>query len=618
VLIQISLTIFIAGFLVPILLSLLRFIPISRSLTSRFRAYLIYPLVWNRQRSVGAQDTGDTSPTWGQLLFIFWMLIINAVLSSTGHFTLSYHYFSFDGRHGQFITCLANRLGGLSLANIPLLFLYSGRNNVLLKITSMAHTLKKNSNSDNITDWSHSTFIMLHRWLGYITVGEAIIHSLLYLRVAVAEGKLNQWSTMEAWYCGSIATVALSLIIPFSVVAIRRRAYEFFLLTHIALSVFALVGAYYHISDLFNTKWAGYTLYLWFAVCFWGFDRLSRIVRVLLNGVTKATITVIDEEYIRVDIPNAKAYGHAYLYFPTLTYRFWENHPFSVVTSSTSPHSRTSRNISPAMSYPLPIYYTTFTTFNEKSRKNSYSSNRTSTKSNSPTFEFKSKRSFSSDETYEQSLVNSLSPPRTPITPMTPDSAYFPCSLSPTFSNKSCFTSNPTSPVSPLKHRDIEKSKPAKSQGLTFFMRTHSGTTGLLRKRASLPVLVEASYGKPKNLDTYPLLLCIAGGVGITAILPYLYAHKGRTKLFWGSRSTALVSALREETRGFEGKTVVGKRLFIKVILKREFAKIGDAVNVAVVVSGPKGMGHEVRKLVCEIAKKRVGEVRLVDENFGW
>jgi hypothetical protein len=423
---------------------------------------------------------------------------------------------------------------------------------------------------------------------------------------------------MEAWYCGSIATIALSLIILFSIVVIRRRAYEFFLLTHIALSVFVLVGTYYHISDLFNTKWAGYDLYLWFAISFWLFDRLSRIVRIALNGVSKATITIIDEEYIRVDIPKAKGRGHAYLYFPTLTYRFWENHPFSVVTSPTVHLPHVSQNIPLMISYPLPIHSPTFSLVTRKSGTNSNSSDRISTESSSPTFELKSTCSSSPDNPDEKSAMGSL---LQSLTPISPGSAYFPFLSSPTFSDKSFFDSSPTRTTAlfpPPTHQNMEKITPAKSQGLTFFMRTHGGTTGLLRKRISLPVLVEASYGVPQNLDRYPLLLCIAGGVGITAILPYLHSHKGHTKLFWGSRSATLVSALREEIKGLEGETLVGKRLFIKLILQREFVKIGDAVDVTVVVSGPKGMGHEVREFVCEVAKRRSGEVRLVDENFGW
>jgi hypothetical protein len=89
------------------------------------------------------QETGDINPTRGQAIFVLYMLAVNVALASTGHFTLYHYFWSFDGRHGQFITCLANRLGALSIANIPLLFLYSGRNNVMLKLTGKYYCVRK-------------------------------------------------------------------------------------------------------------------------------------------------------------------------------------------------------------------------------------------------------------------------------------------------------------------------------------------------------------------------------------------------------------------------------------------------------------------------------------------
>lgn len=119
-------------------------------------------------------------------------------------------------------------------------------------------------------------------------------------------------------------------------------------------------------------------------------------------------------------------------------------------------------------------------------------------------------------------------------------------------------------------------------------------------------------------MSLYPVLICVAGGVGITAILPYLHAHRGTTKLYWGLRSQGLVHALRDEIRGYNGEVIVGKRLFIKLVLQREFARVDAGTPVAVVVSGPRSMGEDVREFCCEAAGNRYGEVRFLDENFSW
>ena len=130
------LALFLCGFVVPVLLSLLRFIPISSTTASKWRAWFIYPTVWSHRWSMQIREAGDVSPTRGQACFILYMLALNVVFLATGHYGSMYSFWSFDGRHGQLVTCLANRFGALAVANIPLLFLYAGRNNVLLWVTS--------------------------------------------------------------------------------------------------------------------------------------------------------------------------------------------------------------------------------------------------------------------------------------------------------------------------------------------------------------------------------------------------------------------------------------------------------------------------------------------------
>ncbi|KAG2008240.1 metalloreductase [Coprinopsis cinerea AmutBmut pab1-1] len=60
---------------------------------------------------------------------------------------------------------LGDRTGVIAMADFVALFLFSSRNNVLLWIT----------------DWSHGTFILLHRWIGYCTIIQTCMHSLFLL-----------------------------------------------------------------------------------------------------------------------------------------------------------------------------------------------------------------------------------------------------------------------------------------------------------------------------------------------------------------------------------------------------------------------------------------------------
>jgi hypothetical protein len=156
------------------------------------------------------------------------------------------------------------------------------------------------------------------------------MHSILFLALGIQERVIDGWQRDPAWISGSLATVAIALIAPLAMGLVRRAMYELFLMIHIAATIILLAGGYYHLFYLYNRRNGGYLYYIWIAIAFWAFDRVSRIVRITMNGIRTAKITIIDKDYIRVDIANVNAHGHAYLYFPTLTpWVFWENHASS-------------------------------------------------------------------------------------------------------------------------------------------------------------------------------------------------------------------------------------------------------------------------------------------------
>lgn len=59
---------------------------------------------------------------------------------------------------------VGNRTGVLSLANMTIAILFSGRNNPLLAITG----------------WSQTTFLTLHRWTARVATLQAVVHSIVY------------------------------------------------------------------------------------------------------------------------------------------------------------------------------------------------------------------------------------------------------------------------------------------------------------------------------------------------------------------------------------------------------------------------------------------------------
>lgn len=415
------------------------------------------------------------------------------------------------GSDGEIVSYLTNRFGVLSFANIPLVFLYAGRNNILLWLTN----------------WSHGTFLLLHRWVAWIAALQAILHSAIYLEIYVHDGTHASESKLPYWVWGVVATLCLSVLLPSSILPIRNSVYEFFLAWHVLLSIFVLVGCYWHILERFQRQW-GYENWIYTAIAIWGFERAMRLARLARNGVKTARVTVIDEDYVRVNIENVSGSGHAYLYFPTVTWRVWENHPFSVSSAVLPPTDR-----------PVTL------------------------KPNADVEKHGGSAEGSDSDSAERQYQS---------------------------------------------HAKI---------GLTFLLRTKTGVTAQLAQHATLPVLVESSYGPHEDLSEHSVLICIAGGVGITACVPYLRAHPGATKLFWGARSQGIVDDMGPSLSGVEQEIYIGKRMNIADVLHKELSD--SATNTVVLVSGPSEMADEARCVISELGRQKKGiKVKLVEEAFSW
>lgn len=473
-------------------------------------------------------------PTRGQSLFLFYLIAINIIFCCVGYESRQPNSW-FGSTTEEIRSYVGNRTGALSLVNIVLSVLYAGRNNVLI----------------SLTDWSHTTYLLLHRWVAGIATLQACIHSAIYLYNYMTSGEHATEAKLDYWIWGVIATLGMTFLLPTSILPIRQKFYELFLVWHVVISFFVILGSFLHILLRFEKQW-GYEMWMYIAFAFWGFDRLYRIVRLARNGVCKAHITILDEDYIRLDIPGITGEGQAYLYFPTLTWRVWENHPFSIaggMLQNTIPDGATNQ-------------------------KTSVSSSASSVHA-SPT-------STSDIEKAPRLAVNPTSSP------------------------------TPTASIPKL--------------GLSFIIRTHSGTTSLLRARSSLPVLVEAPYAGSilhpthTTLNHHPRLLCIAGGVGVTALLPLIAAHRGSRKLAWGVRHATLLGGLRDLTEsnamaGVAIETSVGQRLDVRALVGEEAACTHG--SLAVVVSGPPGMADEVRMAVAAVAAKGC-EIEFVEESYSW
>lgn len=522
----------VTGFATPILFTLLCQVPFVNRVFDNINPYIIYPSFVGTYQVQPLPYILGNAPTTGQAIYVVLFAILNIILTVVNYPSTRPNTW-FEDAYQEIMAYVANRTGVIAFAVLPLVILFSGRNNILLWLTN----------------WSHSTYMLLHRWVARIFAVQVIVHSIVELVLYIDMGSYEEELIQPYWICGIVATVATCIMLLTSILLIRRSSYELFLILHILLAVFVIVGCWYHVEYLFQRKW-GYELWLYAACAVWFFDRLLRVLRIARSGLRSATVVEISEHIVRVDIQDVEwsAYHspiskslHAYAYFPTLNpYRPWENHPFSIIpTAMLHPHTN------PPITTP-------------------------STPS-----------------------IHSTTDPEKSTTP-------------------AATTTTPTHPQ-----------PPSTRPGLTLYIRksTTKGLTSHLcptTNTTTLPTLLDGPYPST-SAPAGPLqpdrILLIAGGIGITGVLPHLsfgtsFNTDTTVALHWSlkARDEGLardLGPLLEDVHGTGRAEVVvsvGRRLEAEEVLEREAATGWRRIRV--VVCGPGGLCDRVRAGVVAVGRR--------------
>jgi hypothetical protein len=156
--------------------------------------------------------------------------------------------------------------------------------------------------------------------------------------------------------------------------------------------------------------------------------------------------------------------------------------------------------------------------------------------------------------------------------------------------------------------------------GITLFIRKSEGFTKQLTAGTNILALLDGPY--PENPSTTILqcdrVLLICGGIGITAILPWIDSHPN-VKLAWsvnGYASYLVESVSKVLDRVVEKEVRIGRRLDITELLAED-AQAGWR-RIGVVTCGPEGMCYDTRVLVTEAAKRGDAQFELEVHAYGW
>ncbi|USP77444.1 hypothetical protein yc1106_04718 [Curvularia clavata] len=279
-----------------------------------------------------------TIPPRIQSLTILLFIIFNVVFCSCSY-RLTEGNLYWPNKSAQLLRFVSDRTGIISMANFPLVWLFGMRNDVLIWMTG----------------WGFGTYNAFHRWVARVATVQAVLHSLGYTIMILAnEGwsGFQQYWTRHYFWNGELATIAMCTLLALSVYTIRRKHYDFFLVTHIALSIALLWTMYYHVELFTAGEW---NIFIWPCVVIWVVDRVARLARIVAFNRRPFSINARatydpNSHLIRLDIEGDKsliaAQPGSYYYIHMLDdVRYaHQSHPFTLafVSSNTTSPSNTS------------------------------------------------------------------------------------------------------------------------------------------------------------------------------------------------------------------------------------------------------------------------------------
>lgn len=236
-------------------------------------------------------------------------------------FCLALEFINNDVPGAQYNEGLGIRAGWLAVAQVPLLVLLVGKNNLIGLATGV----------------SYERLNVLHRWVARMLLLLATIH---FGAQAYAWREYNvfelEWTTDSCVPTG-LATWVILLWMNLSTLApIRNLSYEFFVVQHIVTFFGFIIAVVYHLPEPYSR------VYIYIPIALYLVDRIVRFVRYTLinRTLSSATLTKLEGNVTRVQIHKPahlkrwNAGSHILVSFPKLG--FGQSHPATIMSTPTS------------------------------------------------------------------------------------------------------------------------------------------------------------------------------------------------------------------------------------------------------------------------------------------
>lgn len=294
----------------------------NSSLVLKFRGKIAYPALFGYRHSVPFKALGGfinmSVPTRAQGVVLTGYFIMFIIFNF-----VKYEFFDnnrpFLGPAHQISRVIGDRTGIMASAHLPLIFLFAGRNNIML----------------TLTNWSYDTMNVYHRWVSRGMYVLVVIHAISFTIAFKIEGYYESEFARSPNVWGITAGVCGGFMIFFAARTFRVNFYEWFLWFHRIMAIFFICGMVYHTK----THSQSYNEFVWASVAIWVLDRFLRIIRIMASSVTaKAECKVYPEEIVKVKIDYSNFWGpspgdYVFVYFMKPVFGRWENHPFTTYPS---------------------------------------------------------------------------------------------------------------------------------------------------------------------------------------------------------------------------------------------------------------------------------------------
>ncbi|KIM25520.1 hypothetical protein M408DRAFT_315075 [Serendipita vermifera MAFF 305830] len=238
-----------------------------------------------------------------------YVLSLSEVFFTVGYLT-ALMIWTFIYSYGGQEAFWTQRAGAIAYWQFPLLPLLAGKNNFITFVTGI----------------SYEKINIMHRAVARTLFILVLLHAFTKAETFTAD-KL----AAQNYLTGTMAAVAIGAIFLTSLRPVRTHAFELFLILHICLIAIFLAGLYFH-----QPKNA---LFIWLFIGFWGFDRVTRGLRLFFinRGMPKAhdaIVEAISTDSVRLVLPNRhitwKAGQHVFLILPGVSNIPFEAHPFTI------------------------------------------------------------------------------------------------------------------------------------------------------------------------------------------------------------------------------------------------------------------------------------------------